>query len=256
MRRHPVQIPAMTKIPAFWPPIEDIARDLSGRVEHDDPEISISDDSSDSLPQRISDDVRAILRRIEAARTLDSNLPPASGDLIRLTLLCTGNPQETIAKGFLLDCPKDVVSLVWEGWFVSPETDYAGPWDVLLDDRDGTVDPLAGMVQTWHRITATLPVARHVLARLSTTRMQSIRAVAAEAQLQSFEFLGAPGAGRPGLRQTLNGQSVVTGQPYLGVDDPRYRYHDLYVELAKPLLVCLYKVDDEPPRVSPEEPTL
>jgi hypothetical protein len=135
---------------------------------------------------------------------------------------------------------------VWKGWLVSPESDYAGPWDVLLDDRDGIADPLAGMVQTWHRVAMSLPGTPQILARLPSQRMQSIRAVSAEAQIQSVELHGTPGAGRPGLRLTLNGHTVVTGQPYVGEDDPRYRYRALYTELAKACLTDRYEVDNQP----------
>ncbi len=234
------------KPPLLWPPLENIAREISGIVEAADSEISQPDNLSGSLPQSIPDDIRVVLNRVAEARKLNTGDSPTSGDIVRISLPCTENPQASTSAGFLLDCQQESNPSVWKGWLVSPESDYAGPWDVLLDDRDGITDPLAGMVQTWHRVAMSLPAAPRILARMSIQRMQSIRAVSAEAQMQSVELHGAPGAGRPGLRLTLNGHTVVTGQPYVGEDDPRYRYHALYIELAKACLTDRYEVDNQP----------
>ncbi|MDD5035125.1 MAG: hypothetical protein PHE55_10230 [Methylococcaceae bacterium] len=126
-----------------------------------------------------------------------------------------------------LDGPYPGRTDIWYGWMVSPETDYAGYWDVLLEESDGPCDPLAGMIQLWNPAYCYLPSTGRVLAQLSPARLAAVRAVAAE-----FLSGEAPAiAYRPGyiaVRETMNQHHVTTGTPLGDESDPRWRYRTLY----------------------------
>jgi hypothetical protein len=126
-----------------------------------------------------------------------------------------------------LDGPYPERRDIWYGWLVSPETDYATYWDVLLEEADGPRDPLAGMIQLWNPVYCYLPSTGRVLAQLSSERLAAVRAVAAE-----FLSGEAPAiASRPGyiaVRQTLGRHSVTTGTPLSNESDPRWHYRTLY----------------------------
>lgn len=122
---------------------------------------------------------------------------------------------------------------VWYGWMVSPETDYATHWDFVLSVEDEPFDPLAGMVQVWNPVYVYLKSTGTVLAELRPARLQAVRALA-------DEYLTAedpePAWARPGfvaLRQTLGGMRILTGTPLSGPDDPRWRYQELYYDVAE-----------------------
>lgn len=126
-----------------------------------------------------------------------------------------------------LDSPYSGHRDIWYGWLVSPETDYASYWDILLEEDDGPRDPLAGMIQLWNPTYCYLPSTGRVLAQLAPERLAALRAAAAE-------FLGgdvptlAPRPGHVAVRNTLGGHTVVTGTPLGDSDDPRWRYRTLY----------------------------
>lgn len=225
-------------LPLLWPPLEVLNREFSGHAA-DEEMAPVSDqgaaEPSTGLPPvaaSVPDDVRAVLDRIASTRRHYRGRIPQTGDVVRVSLPCIDAGAEAVAAGFLLDREAEAKAGLWEGWMVSPEVDYAGPWDVLLDAHDGPADPLAGMVQCWHRIRVTLPETPQLLAQLSPERMLAIRAVATESLLQSTDRLGPPAAGRVGLRTTLDGHVVVTGQPEFGRHDPRHGYQTLYQRLA------------------------
>jgi len=126
-----------------------------------------------------------------------------------------------------LDAPYPGRRDIWHGWLVGAETDYATEWDVLLTEDDGPADPLAGMVQLWNPVYAYLPSTGRVLAQLSPERVAALHAVAAEFLSGAPVAIG-PRPGHVGLRETPDGQVVLTGTPLGGDDDPRHRYRTLY----------------------------
>lgn len=120
---------------------------------------------------------------------------------------------------------------LWYGWLMAWETDYASPWDLILDDQDTPIDPLAAMVQVWNPVHLYWPAASAVLGRLQPERLAAVRDLALD--------LGtaAPPAGtaRPGAlvqRTTSGGHLVLTGTPLGADDDPRRRYRELYFAAA------------------------
>jgi len=136
----------------------------------------------------------------------------------------------------LLDAPEDNGD-IWSGWMVSPETDYATYWDVILDpEKDAPLDPLAGMVQLLQPIHCYIPSARRVIGKLSDETMDGIAAVVRELLFSQEQPEVAP---HPGMHivRTVKGHTVVTGTPLSAKDtDPRRRYRELYAGMI-PILM-------------------
>ncbi|MBV5332043.1 hypothetical protein JZU54_00285, partial [bacterium] len=62
----------------------------------------------------------------------------------------------------LLDSSTEV-PVIWHGWLVSAETDYAGWWDFVLQEQDAPFDPEAAMVHLWNPVQLYLPMASRVV---------------------------------------------------------------------------------------------
>jgi len=120
---------------------------------------------------------------------------------------------------------------LWYGWLMAWETDYAGPWDLILDERDEPYDPLAAMVQVWNPVHLYWPAASAVLGQLQPERLAAARDLA----LELGSAAPAAGTGRPGTlvqRTTSGGHLVLTGAPLGDTEDPRRRYRELYFAAA------------------------
>ncbi len=120
---------------------------------------------------------------------------------------------------------------IWYGWLMASETDYAGHWDLLLDEADQPVDPLAAMVQTWNPVHLYLPCASAALGRLSPERLAAVRDLVNDMAAEDPD----PAAADPGTlvqRTTSSGSLVLTGSPLGNDADPRRRYQQLYFEAA------------------------
>lgn len=129
---------------------------------------------------------------------------------------------------FLLLEPAENPS-VWYGYAVSGETDYAGYWDMLLEDEvDTPFDPMAGMIQVWNPTYLYLTRStERILAQLSDRRLQALQSIARE-YLVGEET--DPADADPGVHSVrwIDGHRVLTGSPLGGLDDPRVRYQQLY----------------------------
>lgn len=175
-------------------------------------------------------DLRTLIRRRVAARQARFSPVPTSGQIVRIDEVRGphGPLHWDLARplAVLLNEPTDTPN-VWYGWLVTPETDYAGYWDVLLGLEDEPCDPLARMVQLWNPVHLYLPSASRVLAELRPEWLAAVRALA-------VECLIAPepdsAQARPGaiVHRTVGSYPVRTGTPLGGVDDPRHRYQQLY----------------------------
>lgn len=136
----------------------------------------------------------------------------------------------------LLDAPEPSGD-IWRGWMVSPETDYATYWDVVLDpEKDAPLDPLAGMVQLLQPIYCYIPSAPRVIGKLSEETMDGIAAVVRELLFSQEQPEVAP---HPGMHivRTVKGHTVVTGTPLSPeATDPRHRYRELYAGMV-PILM-------------------
>jgi len=132
----------------------------------------------------------------------------------------------------LLDKPTAASDDIWHGWMMSPDTDYAEYWDVLLEPCDEPFDPLAGMVQLWNPVYLWLPQASQVLGQISLTRLNAIRSVASEfLSTDALDEAAQPGFIAP--RSTLHEFTVLTGTPLGDEHDPRHTYQHLYHSIAK-----------------------
>lgn len=170
-----------------------------------------------ALPPNLVTDL--IARRAAIAERLFEPRPKA-GQVVQLN---------TVAV--LLD-EMQTDGLSWTGWLVSPDTDYATWWDMLLDHRDEPFDPSAGMVQVWNRVCVAVPVKCMVLAQLSEERMADVRAM-------SKDFVaghtGGESDARPGFvapRTLCDGRLVLAGTPLGDARDSRRVYQSLYAEAA------------------------
>lgn len=126
-----------------------------------------------------------------------------------------------------LDRPYPGQPDIWGGWLTTPEVDYAGYWDVLLEEMDQPCDPLAGMVRLQVPVYVYLPSTSRTLCQLSRERLTAIRSAVAE-MLSDNQPDVQPRPGHIAVRQTLGGHTVLTGTPLGGEDDPRWHYRALY----------------------------
>lgn len=186
------------------------------------------------LPPALAELVR---RRVEAREHTARAAAPAPGQFARVSELrapagVSLDLHLSTPQAVLLDAPTGLDD-VWYGWLVSPDSDYAADWDVVLEADDGPLDPLCAMVQTWNPVHVYVPTIDRVIGELPLARLQSVRAVAAECASGAEPVEAAPNPGRVALRTTLHGFTVLTGTPLGGAEDPRNVYHGWYGEVAE-----------------------
>ncbi|WP_295387741.1 hypothetical protein [uncultured Thiodictyon sp.] len=120
---------------------------------------------------------------------------------------------------------------IWYGWLMAAETDYASPWDLVLEGPDAPYDPSAAMVQVWNPVHVDCPAARVALGELAPARLAAVRDLA----LELADVHPDPAGADPGTlvqRITSGGYPVLTGTPLGDGQDPRWRYHALYFAAA------------------------
>ena len=138
---------------------------------------------------------------------------------------------------------------IWYGWLVSHETDYAGYWDMLLDEADEPYDPLARMIQLWNPVHVYIPSTSAVLAELGSERLAALRSMAKDFLTGPRPDPAKSRAGSLLERRTQDGFRVMTGTPLGKVkEDPRWRYQELYFAAAAML--------KEPAKLALAEPSL
>ncbi len=227
---------------------------LAEEVEQDD-QTSLSD-SSPTMAQLL--ELHALLDRREATRELENVTEPAPGQ-IRLVEQIVGplgvadyDLPEPLAV--VLGEPAPDEPGVWYGWMASPDTDYASPWDLILEDD--LADPMASVVQCWNTVLIYLKSTTLVIGQLSEERLAAVYALADD---YAFGEAVDPALADPGRRveRIVDGHRVLTGTP-IGPEgtDPRYDYQLLYHEAAEPLRVCardaLEWVAESAEQLSPE----
>jgi len=188
-------------------------------------------------PPTIPDHIQDLIRRRVAANSLASESHPAPGQIVSVEKIITPRPGQLdaimmVPLYILLDAPAEAPA-VWHGWLVSAETDYAGWWDFVLQEQDAPFDPEAAMVQVWNPVRLYLPMAARVVGKLSPTRLQAVRSLAAD-----FTTTEPPAdipvwPGRVASRTTSPGLRVTTGSPLGNDNDTRHRYQQLYFEAAE-----------------------
>ncbi len=183
------------------------------------------------MPEWLQDEIRRTCE--SATATFDETPQPGQIRLITEVIGPEGSTGLDLSHplSVCLNYPyPDMPDEIWHGWLVTPETDYANYWDVLIEDTDGPCDPQAGMVQITTPVYIYLPSTNRVIGQLSPERVAALRSVSAE-MLSGTKPDISPHPGYPFVRKTLNGHSVLTGTPLGGKDDPRWKYQSLYADI-------------------------
>ena len=189
-------------------------------------------DPADIITRKMPAELASVLQRRRDASRADFSSEPKPGQ-IRLIEHLIGPDGPT---GIDLASPLAVLLFeptenpaIWYGYGVSPETDYAGYWDLVLEDGvDTPFDPIAGMVQVWNPVHVLLSSStERVLAQLSDGRLAALSSLVHEYLFGEETNTADADPGTLALRW-LDGHRLLTGTPLGGKDDPRYRYQQLY----------------------------
>jgi hypothetical protein len=195
----------------------------------------ITEDNAPPLPPFLKELVR---QRIAASDKYASLKKPSSGQILRIDKIVgpKGPIDSDLAHPLAVLINKQTENEnVWSGWIVSPDTDYATHWDMLLErPEDEPFDPFAGMIQIWNPVQIYLPSYAPVLAALKPERLQAVRALAKEFDTDPDLDLSLSHPGQIAPRTTYEGFSILTGTP-IGNDDPRKRYQEIYHTAAERL---------------------
>ena len=154
--------------------------------------------------------------------------------------LLTGRLVDIKFPGHALTCLLDEPEQKnrWRCFVVSPECDWAGRYDVLLEPEDEPFHPICGMVQAWHQVLLEPDSQARILGELSAQRMAAIRAVRDEYH-HSLSATGpaALSVPRPGMiaLRALGTHTVLTGSA-LAANDPRRHYQALYRDHVRSLM--------------------
>lgn len=186
-----------------------------------------------ALPRSLRD----LIQRRVAARSLTLNAFPAPGQIVSLEKVVTprlGQLDAILTEPMyvLLDSSAEM-PVVWHGWVVSGETDYAGWWDFVLQEQDAPFDPEAAMIHLWNPVRLYLPMTARVVGQLSPSRLQAVRSLAADFATEEPPADIPAWIGRVASRNTSAGLRVSTGSPLGDGNDPRHRYQALYFEAAE-----------------------
>lgn len=198
-------------------------------------EASVADNTpSPIVPVPLPDDLAEMVRQRVSTQGLDLPPTPLPGRIVRIDQAV--GPDGPMAW----DMAQPLVVLlseqtehpdIWYGWLMSSETDYAGHWDLLLEEADEPYDLLAAMVQAWNPIHLYGPAISASLGQLAPERLAAVRELAHDLGGAQPDASDAD----PGTlvqRTTSGDHLVLTGSP-LGDDaDPRWRYQELYFAAA------------------------
>lgn len=188
-------------------------------------------------PSTVPDHIKSLIERRVAANALATMPFPAPGQIVAVEKIVTPRPAQLdaimqVPLHVLLDAPAEAPAL-WHGWLVSAETDYAGWWDFVLQEQDAPFDPEAAMVQVWNPVRLYLPMAARVVGCISPSRLQALRALAADFAVEEAPSDIPSWPGRVASRSTSQSLRVSTGSPLGGDEDARHRYQELYFAAAE-----------------------
>lgn len=225
-------------MPMLWPPLDEIRRALAHPAPAAAPPHGPGHAPDRSMAPGIPalpEVLRDLAQTRDALAAWSATDPWNSGDIVVLA------NDRGVMFGVLLDQQQagaDAESpqgALWRGWLTAPETDWAGPFDVLLEPGDAPFDPVAAVVQTWNPVQVHEAPARR-LGRLSAARLATMRAVQDEGAGRAANTAGAiePRPGFIGLR-SAGGFTVLTGTPLAPEGDPRTEYQALYHDAARQL---------------------
>ena len=237
----PDLVSAIMAVPAFAADVQHLRDAISGP-----PDSVPIDWRSTEVPPSIQE---TISRRVAAWQAKRSRVPTA-GQIVAIEQVA--GPQGSLhwdlprPIAVLLDVPAvsdegQEHADIWLGWVVTPESDYATHWDLVLTegDADGPLDPLVQMVQAWNAVHVYLGSINRdrVLGQLKPACLQAVRAIAEEHLTASEPTKSRAKPGYVGARFTLGGIMVMTGTPLNDTDDPRWRYQEICFLAAEAIKV-------------------
>src|SRR5450759_2270293 len=166
------------------PPIDVIRSALFGAIEEATsvevlPSASIAAEETVELP--MPDSLKSAIAQALAADRAYANLPPETGQ-VRILRAIPGGRVMARPLGVLLDRKETRSAQLWTGWIVSPDADYAGDTDLVLDEGDAPFDPIASMVQAWNPVRAMIARSAPVAAVLSQEKMSVVYILSGEAK--------------------------------------------------------------------------
>lgn len=220
----------------------------SKKWSSDNKETIIVEPVPNALSQ-LPDHIRKLIQRqCDAAKHTFSDLPHSGLIvLINEAIGPEGSLQLDMANPMVVLLNKPTThKLVWEGWVVASETDYASYWDMLFDaEEDAPLDPLVGMVQVWNSVKVYLPSIEKTIGELIASRLELVRTLANEYHYgdKSIEDTQASELGVINLRK-INHRYLLTGTPLSGEDDPRWQYQELYYEAANVIRIPAGMAED------------
>ncbi|WP_217127086.1 hypothetical protein [Hydrogenophilus thiooxidans] len=179
-----------------------------------------------------------IARRVAANRQHGTEPIGRPGQIVcveRITLPEGAEPMPGVMTAplyVLLDAPDEEMATFWHGWIAAGEVEFAGPWDHVIQEEEGAVDPEAAMVQVWNPVRLYLPMATRVVGRVAKDRLDAIRSLAADFLTDTLPDYLPVAIGKIAVRETSTGHWVVTGGNLGGNGDPRHRYQQLYLDAA------------------------
>jgi len=239
-----------------------IPADLRASLEHDDSAVLLrnatfnlnEDDTGDAhvaeadscaMPSFLKQTVQ---RHLHAQQT-DFGRSPQAGQIVSVTKI--DGPQGSL--GWDLPRPHAVLLSestehpdIWYGWMVAPETLYAGEWDFVIQEDDGTASPFAGMVQMCNPVHVYLRNIGSVIGQLTDDTLQTVRMLG----MYMITNTPLPVMGQAGawVMRQIDDQVIVTGTDIVDEDDPRVQYQMLYAHAAVAV--------KEPARLVAAEPSL
>lgn len=225
----------------LWPPLASIESGLLGDANADQPDSGVSQAPvslavSPLEPDQVAvpDFLNEAFARREAVDRAGFSRQPVEGQ-IRSLVPASGTepapPFSVTPMAVLLD--RSLGGAYWTGWIVAPESDYASNRDVLIEERDDPVDPVAAMIQTWNSVTVD-PSGAPVLGQLSPERLDAVRSLVKNIPRNVDDV---PQPGFVFLRDIPGGHTILTGTPLGELDDPRRRYQKVYQLAARGISV-------------------
>lgn len=229
----------------LWPPIELIESRLFNRdgtllpeaeMEEYETEIETTAGETPEALAEVPPQIAELIGRRVAARRATGGVTqkPAAGQIV---LIQASRPADVSTK---VDNPDALVVLLsnesgepgrWSGWVVAQEPDYASCWDVVFEEDDGPIDPIAAVVQLWNPVTVRVPSGAVLLGQLSPDRLEALRSV--ESEYKSGQLPDVrPRPGQVGIRR-VGRYSLLTGTPLGGADDLRHAFQALYRQAAQ-----------------------
>lgn len=183
--------------------------------------------ASEPLPDFITD---LIQRQAAASQShaTEAPAPPAVGQIRCLASIPEGR---SLGRNVGILLGAHLEDKRWSGWLVVQEVDYATDRDLVIEADDGSIDPLAGMVQTWNPVRIPIDGQERILGKLAPLRLAAVIALADAPQV------GGGAKPKPGKVYGWDldagaGIVVATGTPLGDADDPRHEYRALYRQLA------------------------